>query len=117
MSHEAVLREMYDALNRKDTEALASKVADDAVFHLLPNPVVDATTLTGSDEILGYLKSALADLDMQQQVESISESGDFATAYVTSRSADASGAVQVVRWADVFQFSGGMIIQHVSLAG
>lgn len=119
MSHEATLRDMYDAMNRKDASAAASALTDDAVFHMLPNPVISAATLTGRQEILAFMEQGLAKTDMQQQISAISENGDFATVYVESRSTGDDGVEHVVKWADLFQFAPGtnQICGHVSFAG
>jgi ketosteroid isomerase-like protein len=117
MSHESTLTELYAAMNAKDIDAVTQHIADDAVFHILPNPVLPTGTLNGRQEIAAFMRQQLAGLDVTQDIDSISSEGDFATAYVVSRSRDANGAEQVVRWADVFQFTDGKISQHVSLAG
>src|SRR5205085_6093342 len=109
MSHEATLRSMYDAMNRKDTAALKDSITEDAVFHMLPNPVIPATTLTGRDEIFAFLEENLGSLDMQQEISEVSVNGDFATVYVTSQSPAEDGSTQTVKWADLFQFEGDRI--------
>jgi ketosteroid isomerase-like protein len=116
MSHEATLRSMYAAMNDKDTAALKDMIAEDAVFHMLPNPVIPATTLTGRDAIFAFMEEHLSTLDMQQEISTISENGDFATVYVTSQSKGEDGSTQTVRWADLFQFDGDRIKGHVGLS-
>jgi ketosteroid isomerase-like protein len=116
MSHEAALRSMYAAMNDKNTEALKPLIADDAVFHLLPNPLIPAATLTGKDEIFAFMEENVAQLDMQQEISAISENGDFATVYVTSESKGEDGSTQTVAWADLFQFEDGRIKAHVGLS-
>jgi ketosteroid isomerase-like protein len=116
MSHEATLRSMYAAMNDKNTEALKPLIADDAVFHMLPNPVIPATTLTGKEQIFAFMEEHISELDMQQEISAISENGDFATVYVTSQSKGEDGSTQTVRWADVFQFDGDRIKAHVGLS-
>ena len=118
MSHEATLRELYEALNRKDTEAAVSAITEDAVFHMLQNPAVAAASLTGREEIRAFMDEELAKLDMQQVISAVSENGDFATVYVESHSTGGDGVEQVVKWADVFKFAPGTekICGYVSLS-
>lgn len=118
MSHEATLRDLYEALNRKDAAAAANAVTEDAVFHMLPNPVASAATLTGRQEILAFMEQELAKTNMQQEISAVSENGDFATVYVESRSIGDDGVEQFVKWADLFQFAPGTnkICGHVSLS-
>ena len=118
MTHEATLRHLYEALNRKDTTAAASAMTDDAVFHMLPNLVVEAATLTGREQIRAFMAEQLAKIDIQQEISAVSENGDFATVYVESRSTGDDGVEQVVKWADVFKFASGTekICGYVSLS-
>ena len=116
MSRESTLRSMYDALNSKDTAAVKDLIAEDAVFHMLPNPVIPATTLTGRDAILEFMDEHIGHLDMKQEIAEISTNGDFATVYVTSQSTAADGSPLTVTWADLFRFEGDRIQGHVSLS-
>ena|SRR6478672_10412287 len=117
MSHETTLRAVYDAMNNQQVDAIVSHIAEDAVFHLLPNPLLPATTLEGRDAIKKFMDDHITDLAIQQQIEQIAVSGDFATAFVVSTSKGEDGAPLTVHWADTYQFVGDQIAQHVSLAG
>jgi ketosteroid isomerase-like protein len=116
MSHEDTLRSIYSALNNKDTAAVKELITEDATFHMLPNPVLPPTTLTGRDAIIAFMDEHLPALDMQQDIAEISVNGDFATVYVTSESRAEDGSSLTVRWADVFRFDGDRIAGHVSLS-
>lgn len=116
MSHETTLRSLYAALNDKDTAAVKDSLTEDATFHMLPNPVMAATTLTGRDAILAFMAEQIAALDMQQEISEISVNGDFATVYVTSQSTADDGSPLTVRWADLFRFDGDRIAGHVGLS-
>ena len=116
MSHEATLRSMYDAMNEKDTSTIKDLIAEDATFHMLPNPVLPATTVSGRDEIMAFMEEHIPQLEMTQEIQQISVQDDFATVYVTSRSTAPDGSPVTVKWADVFQFEGGRIKGHVSLS-
>ncbi|MDX6198647.1 MAG: hypothetical protein QOJ79_1798 [Actinomycetota bacterium] len=116
MSHEATLRSMYDAMNNKDTSTIKDLIAEDATFHMLPNPVLPATTITGRDEILAFMEKHIPQLDMVQEIQQISVQDDFATVYVTSNSKGTDGSPLTVKWADLFQFDGDRIKGHVSLS-
>ena len=117
MSHEATLRSVYDALNNKDAGRIKDVLTDDAVFHILPNPLTTATTLTGKDEILSFIAEQIGSLDVQQEIDEIAVNGDFAVVFVKSESKDESGAPLSIRWADAFRFEGERIREHVSLSG
>lgn len=117
MAHDQHLRDVYAALNDKDVDAVLSSVADDAVFHVLPNPVIAAATLRGRTEIAGFLNDQFTQLDAHQEIDAISVNGDFATVYVSSRSTAEDGSEVTVRWADLFRFDGDKIAEYVSLAG
>jgi ketosteroid isomerase-like protein len=116
MSHETTLRTMYDAMNNKDTATIKDLIAEDATFHMLPNPVIPAATISGRDEIMAFMEEHIPGLDMQQEIQQISVQDDFATVYVTSQSKGPDGAPLTVKWADVFQFDGDRIKGHVSLS-
>jgi ketosteroid isomerase-like protein len=117
MSIETTLRSMYDAMNKQDTAAIKELIAEDATFHMLPNPVMPAATVSGRDEIVAFMEEHIPGLDMQQEIQQISVQDEFATVYVTSTSKGPDGAPLTVRWADVFQFEGDRIKGHVSLSG
>ncbi len=116
MSHETTLRSLYTALNDKDTSAIKDLLTEDATFHMLPNPVLAPTTLTGRDTILAWMDENIGALDMQQDIDEVSVNGDFATVYVTSQSKGADGNPLPVRWADLFRFDGDRVAGHVSLS-
>ncbi len=116
MSHESTLRAVYAALNAKDSAALKDVLTEDAVFHLLENPIIPARNLTGREEILAFMDEHLETLDMQQEIAQISSIGDFATVYVTSHSRSDDGSVVTVHWADLFLFDGERIRSHVGLS-
>src|SRR4051812_2590303 len=101
MSHEATLRSVYAGLNAKDTSGMKDALAEDAVFHILPNPILPPQTLTGRDAILAFIQDQMPGIDMQQEIDEISVNGEFATVYIQSQHTDADGATQTVRWADV----------------
>jgi ketosteroid isomerase-like protein len=117
MSHESELQAIYGALNAKNVDEIANTLTEGVIFHILPNPVLPATTLTGREAILTFMREQLDAIDLKQEIEQISVNGDFATAYVVSTSTGSDGEQQTVRWADLFQFDGDRICQHVSLAG
>jgi ketosteroid isomerase-like protein len=116
MSHDATLRRIYAGLNTKDTSGMKDALTEDAVFHILPNPVLPPQTLTGRDAVLAFVQEQLGGLDMQQEIDEISVNGDFATVYVSSEHTGADGVKLTVRWADVFRFEGDRIREHVSLS-
>src|SRR3954453_4482130 len=105
MSHETTLRNLYDAMNKQQVDSIVDHIAEDAVFHLLPNPVLPATTLTGRDAIKKFMDDNMSELGMQQEIEQIAVNGDFATAFVVSTSKGEDGSMQAGRWGARFTFA------------
>jgi ketosteroid isomerase-like protein len=116
MSHESTLRNVYDALNNKDTSRIKDVLTEDAIFHILPNPVLPPQTLTGRDDILSFIDQQITGIDMQQEIDEVAVNGDFAVVYVKSESKGEDGSPLTVRWADLFRFEGDRIREHVSLS-
>ena len=115
MSHESTLRTFYTALNEKDASTLDDLLADDVVFHILPNPVLPAGTITGRPSVLKYVKDTMESLEIQQDIDEISVNGDFATVYVASKHTAPDGAEHAIRWADLVRFEGNRVREAVSL--
>ena len=116
MSHDSTLRSVYAALNSKDTSKIKDVLTEDAVFHILPNPLLPPQTLTGRDDILSFIAEQIGGLDIQQEIDEITVNGDFAVVFVKSESKNEDGSPLTVRWADMFRFEGDRIREHVSLS-
>jgi len=117
MDKETTLRDLYDALNAGDTARAAASLTDDCTFHILPNRLVDAPgTLRGRTACEDFMRQVVGSTGVQQMVESVALSGDFAAVFVRSTHTDDSGAEQEIRWADLLRFEGDKIAENVSLS-
>lgn len=117
MDREAMLRELYDALNAGDAGRAAALLTEDCTFHILPNPLVEEPgTVRGRAACEEFMWGVVSSTLVQQDVEGLTLNGDFAAVFVRSMSEDDSGDQQEIRWADLLRFEGDKIAEHVALS-
>jgi ketosteroid isomerase-like protein len=118
MNKETTIRDFVDALNAGNAAGAAAHLADDCVIHVLPNALIDAPgTFRGRVACEELMAQVVASANFQQEVESVTSSGDFASAFVRSTTTDDSGAEHEIWWADLYRFEGDKIAEHVAMSG
>jgi ketosteroid isomerase-like protein len=118
MDRETTVRDFVDALNAGDAAGAAALLTDDCVIHVLPNALVDSPgTFRGRVACEELMAQVLASASIQQEVEAVTTSGGFASAFVRSTTTDESGAENEIWWADLYRFEGDKIAEHVAMSG
>lgn len=110
----ALLMDFYLAIDEKDWPRATSYLDPHCRWHILPNDVADAASVTGPEAVEKWFTSALGSVQTRQVINDIAKRGTGAVAFTTA-TVTSAGSSNDSEWIDVFTLSNGLITEHVSV--
>jgi ketosteroid isomerase-like protein len=111
---EALLRDFYSAIDRKDWSRATGYLVPDCKWHILANDVTSAASVTGREGVAEWFRSALGAVETRQTIDEIAMRGSGVAVFTTA-TVTADGSPTTSEWVDVFSFREGLIAEHVSV--